>query len=258
MIVQRFKLTIAYDGTNFCGWQKQEPPDGEPLRSVQGVVEDAVIEALRMPVVLNGASRTDSGVHAVGQVGVFSADTSVPIEKMAMAINSRLPDDVQIRSAEIVDEGFNPIIDCISKGYRYSIVHGVSRKRPAPLFDRHFVYQTWYELNVNKMNEGANHLLGEHDFASFAQINHGRETTVRTIIDCSVKQTEEGKCHIDVSGNGFLYNMVRIIAGTLAEVGRGKYEPEQVKEMLEACDRRAAGPTLPPEGLCLMWVKYSD
>jgi len=273
----RFKLTIAYDGTAFHGWQKQEPPDSEPLRTVQGVVEQAVRDTVRQPVELLGASRTDAGVHALGQVAAFSAQTNISIEKLPRAISARLPNDVQIRAAEIVADDFDPIKDCVKKMYRFSIAHGGENERrenekreneggpeevssfihhPPPLFDRNFVYYIYHSLDSVAMHEAARRLVGTHDFASFAQISHGRESTVRTIFDCSVAATSDDRCHIDVTGDGFLYNMVRIIAGTLVEVGRGKWPAERVREILESRDRRAAGPTLPPNGLCLQWIEY--
>jgi tRNA pseudouridine38-40 synthase len=257
----RYKLTVAYEGTDFHGWQKQEPPPevaAGPLRTVQGVLETAVREVVREPVAVVGASRTDAGVHALGQVAAFTSVQEIPLDRLPLAINSRLPPDVLVVKAEVVGESFDPISDALSKGYRYSIAHGGPERSPRPLFDRRFVYYTYHPLDAQPMDAAAKHLVGEHDFASFAQINHGRETTVRTIHSCSVESTAPDRCHIDVSGGGFLYNMVRIIAGTLVEVGRGRIEPDQVPAILAARDRRAAGPTLPPEGLCLMWVRYPN
>lgn len=268
----RYKLTVAYDGTEFHGWQKQhstspqseavgevpdsESPPNEPLRTAQGVLEDAVRHVVREPVTVLGASRTDAGVHALGQVAAFTCWTMIEPEKMQMALNSRLPGDLQVHDVEIVNEDFNPISDCTSKGYRYSMKHGCHHSVQPPLFDRHQLYWTAYDLDPVKMHEAAQYIIGEHDFLSFTRVNHGRESTVRTVFDCSVTATDAHHCHIDISGNGFLYNMVRIIAGTLREVGRGKIEPGDVPAILEARDRSQAGPTLPPEGLCLMWVKY--
>lgn len=295
----RYKLTIAYDGTDFCGWQKQEPPDPEnpskrmTLRTVQGVVEETVREVLREKVVVMGASRTDSGVHALGQVAAF---TSEPIEgkgigwpeergtsALVRALNSKLPRDVLIMGAEVVAHDFNPIGGAVEKEYTYTIECGPVR----PLWDRKYVFHTWYELDLVKMQQAAAAMVGEKDFAAFAQIDHGRTTTVRTIFGCEVEQVssvvaasrrpvehqEDGRrdaaptntnpdapCRyvIRVSGSGFLYNMVRIIAGTLMEVGRGKIEPGDIETIIASGDRRQAGPTLPPQGLRLEWVRYSD
>jgi len=302
-------LTIAYEGTDFCGWQRQEPPPpAEPMRTVQGVLQQAVREAVRQPVDVVGASRTDSGVHAVGQVAAFTAATTIPIDRLAPAISSRLPDDVQVRDARIVRDDFDPISHAVRKTYRYTIVHGGGlalepspsargqgegvpqnanerdaesrNEKPSPLpplpggegrnsggglfrlpplFDRRVVYFTRHSLDVAAMAEAARHFVGEHDFASFAQIDHGRTTTVRTVFACSVSSLAPDRCVIEVTGSGFLYNMVRIIAGTLVEVGRerGRFRgPEDVPGIIAARDRRAAGQTLPPEGLMLMSVEY--
>ena len=271
----RYKLTVAYDGSEFHGWQRQQRADaadqesaaasegaeatvtdhGEPVRTVQAVLEHAVREVVREPVILVGASRTDSGVHARGQVAAFTSQAHIPVEKLPRAISARLPDDVQVRRAEIVNDDFDPIIHAIAKGYRYRIAHGCAR-RNRPLFDRKFITTTAYALDPSRMNEAARLLLGEHDFTSLTRLHHGRESTVRTIYECKVTATSRRRCHIDIAGNGFLYNMVRIIAGTLVEVGRGVIEPEAVPGILDAKDRRTAGPTLAPRGLCLMWVRY--
>lgn len=271
----RYKLTVAYDGTDFFGWQKQEPPDPdapapalgeEPkrlqLRTVQHVIEQTVREVIREPIVLTGASRTDSGVHANGQVCAFMSDPDQSkgvgwpadrgLDTLVRALNAKLPPDVLVHSAEIVEDDFNPIGGAIEKEYCYTIVTGQTR----PLWDRRFVFHTWYEIDVTRMQEAADLMVGEHDFACFAQIAHGRKTTVRTIFKCKIETPEQGKFVIRVSGSGFLYNMVRIIAGTLLEVGRGKIEPEMISSMIESADRRTAGVTLPPMGLRLEWIKY--
>lgn len=299
----RYKLTIAYDGTDFCGWQKQEPPAGmdvaagkvlspdaaDPgrmtLRTVQEVVERAVREVVREPVNLLGASRTDAGVHARGQVAAFTcsgeeegAATGWPLARgtpaLVRALNSRLPEDVLVAAAEPVAPTFDPISDCTSKGYSYAL--HISPHRP--LWDRRYVHHVWTPLDLDRMNDAAARIVGEHDFAAFAAAGHGRLSTVRTVYECRVgeegetarqRDSETGvgarapgrdfeprRLRIDVSGNGFLYNMVRIIAGTLVEVGRGKMTPEDVSAAIESKDRRNAGPTLPPHGLCLEWIRY--
>jgi tRNA pseudouridine38-40 synthase len=272
----RHKLVVAYDGTNFHGWQKQfrsevvseelqsagtplpgtGATDPAPLRTVQSVVEEAVRMVVREPAHVVGASRTDAGVHARGQVAAFTTTRDIPVEKLPRAITSRLPDDVQVLHAEVVPDDFDPIRGAIAKGYRYRLAHSCARHR-RPLFDRHFVTHTAYRLDVERMNEAARLFLGEHDFASFARISHGRESTVRTIYECKVTATRRTRCHLEVAGNGFLYNMVRIIAGTLVDIGRGAMEPDDISKILGARDRNAAGPTLPPNGLCLMWIRYA-
>ena len=296
----RYKLTVAYDGTEFFGWQKQEPPveggagdvvDGEremgrvvrdgveraQLRTVQHVLEQAVRETLREEVVVNGASRTDSGVHAWGQVASFlsvpdaSKGVGWPGERgcgaLVKAVNARLPRDVLVRSAEVVPEDFNPIGGAVSKEYTYTIACGEAR----PVFGRRYVWHTWYDLDVEKMNEAAKVLIGEHDFAGFAQINHGRKTTVRTIFTCGVEELDASSdvvgiggdkvklVRVRVSGSGFLYNMVRIVAGTLMEVGRGKMSVDEVRAVVEEADRlKNRGMTLPPMGLRLEWIRYGE
>ena len=254
---QRYKLTIAYDGTGFHGWQKQEPPGQKPLRTVAGEVEKAIAQVLHQRVSVVGASRTDAGVHAKGQVAHFDAATTVPVERMAQAINSRLPRDADILDAAIVPSSFDAISDATNKQYRYRLFNSPRR----PLLKRFGVWHCWIKLDADRMNDAARRLVGTHDVAGLAAADHGRTTTVRTIFDCHVEVPEvfadEGpEVHIVISGSGFLYNMVRIISGTLVEVGRGRFEPNVVDEILATGNRALAGPTLPPEGLCLEWVKY--
>ncbi len=307
----RFRLTIAYDGTAFHGWQKQHAPDPERpgervhLRTVQEVVEQAVRDVVRQPVLLQGASRTDSGVHANAQTAAFTVteDESIFIEENAdsprtppvwerltedrfrLALNSRLPEDVVITQLARTRDDFEPISDCVAKGYRYTLHAGLDR----PLRDRAFVHHVRTELDLARMQDAAARFIGDHDFAAFAAAGHGRLSTVRTVFECSVKELsgeghlgikatrQQGESEasiprsldasmpisphrfaIDISGNGFLHNMVRIVAGTIVEVGRGRMEPEQVERAIKSGDRRDAGPTLPPTGLCLMWMKYGD
>ncbi len=253
----RVKLTVAYDGTDFHGWQRQEPPDAEPLRTVQGVLQSVVETFVRERVIVTGASRTDAGVHALGQVAAFTAESfRVPVEKIPIALNARLPRDVQVRSAEFVAKDFDPIGGAKSKCYRYVIEHCGPPHNPAPLFDRNFVFSTPHALSLSKMSLAASQLVGTHDFEAFAQISHGRETTVRTIFSCNVRMIGERRIAIEVSGSGFLYNMVRIIAGTLLDAGRGRIDPSSVGAIIASKDRRQAGNTLPPQGLCLRWIHY--
>ncbi|MHC4787152.1 MAG: tRNA pseudouridine(38-40) synthase TruA [Planctomycetota bacterium] len=254
----RYRLTVAYDGTNFHGWQKQDPPGAEPLRTVQLVMERAVADVVREEVNVVGASRTDSGVHALGQVAAFTCAKDFEPKKLAAALNARLPEDAQVRDAAVTSDDFSPISDAIAKGYRYRIAWGRGKPGdlPRPLFNRTTTFWTPYELDAVRMNLAARTLIGEHDFASFTRKNPNRESTVRTVHDCQVTATGKRRLRMDVCGNGFLYNMVRIIAGTLVEIGRGKLDPQAIGDILAATDRDAAGPTLPPEGLFLRWVKY--
>ncbi|MFO0826951.1 MAG: tRNA pseudouridine(38-40) synthase TruA [Phycisphaerales bacterium] len=252
----RYKLTIAYDGTEFHGWQRQEPPGATPLRTVQGVVQDAVRIAVGAPARLVGASRTDAGVHAIGQVAAFTADTRIPIDRLAYAITSRLPGDVQVLDATVAPEAFDPISDAVSKCYRYSIAYALSKPRHPPLFERRYVCWELHALDVARMHQAAQRLVGEHDFAAFAHSLHGRESTVRKIHQCVVSSPMPGRVHIDVAGNGFLYHMVRIIAGTLVDVGRGRLTADDLSAALESRDRLRTGQTLPAQGLCLRWIHY--
>lgn len=248
---RRYRLTVRYDGSEFHGWQKQEPPEGEPLRTAQGVLESAVARAVRQPIVLTGASRTDSGVHALGQVAAFNAETTIPVDRLHHAINRHLPEDMAVVEAREVDREFDPITMAVRKAYQYTI-HNVSVR---PVFDRRQVYHCWHPLDAAAMHHAAQHLVGEHDFESFANTHHGRNSTVRTVFSCDVRREAE-RIVIEVCGSGFLYHMVRIIAGTLVEVGRGSMNPNDLPTILAARNREHAGPTLDASGLRLMWIRY--
>lgn len=243
---KRIKLTIAYDGTNYCGWQVQ--PNGI---TVEEVVNKALGKLTGEEIAVIGASRTDSGVHALGNVAVFDSATSIPPERIAMALNQRLPDDIVVVQSEEVAPDFHPrYCDC-EKTYEY---HIINTRTPIPT-KRLTNYFVSYDLDVSKMQQAADHLVGEHDFVSFCNVRTQVEDTVRTVTELEVlRQGEE--ITIRISGNGFLYNMVRIIVGTLIRVGRGFYTPENVKEILEAKDRKAAGVTAPAHGLMLVEIRY--
>lgn len=249
----RYKLTVAYEGTDFHGWQRQEPPEKTPLRTVQGVLEDAIVKVVREPIVLNGASRTDAGVHALGQVVAFTTTREIPVDRMPRAITSRCPKDLQVLSAEFVPGHFDPISHAVAKQYSYLIQHGPGLP---PLFDRRNVWRTHHVLQADAMRHGASKLVGRHDFEPFAAASHGRESSVRTILACEVDEVAHNRIQIDVTGDGFLYNMVRIIAGSLLEIGRGARTPEDIDRAFESGDRRLTGPTLGPEGLCLRWIRH--
>lgn len=249
---QRYKLVLAYDGTAFHGWQKQATlPNQAELRTVGGVVQDTLCRVLRQPILLVGASRTDAGVHARGQVAHFDAATPIPLARLRSAINSRLPADVEALSVEPVHDSFDAIRDAKNKRYRYRIFNTDRR----PLEIRHCVWHCWHPLGLETMRRAAARLVGTHDFAGFAAAGHGRVTTVRSVFRCEVTR-HEPEVHIEVEGSGFLYNMVRIIAGTLVDVGRGRLAEGVIDAVLTSKDRRQAGPTLPPQGLCLMWVQH--
>ncbi len=244
--MKRIKLTIAYDGTNYCGWQVQ--PNGI---TIEEVLNKALSKLTGENILVIGASRTDSGVHAMGNVAVFDTESTIPAEKMAVALNQRLPDDIVIMKSEEVALDFHPrYCDC-SKTYEYHIINS---RIPVPT-KRLTNYFVSYVLDIEKMREAASYLVGEHDFISFCNVRTDVENTVRTITALDIL-TDGNEIVIRITGNGFLYNMVRIIVGTLIRVGRGFYEPEKVKEILEAKNRMAAGVTAPAHGLMLVKIEY--
>lgn len=244
--MKRVMLVVAYDGTDYHGWQLQP---GVP--TIEGKLNKALKELLGEEIQVIGASRTDSGVHALCNVAVFDTDTKIPAEKLSYALNQRLPEDIRIqRSAEVAPD-FHPRHCASRKTYEYRILN---REFPLPT-KRRYAYFTYVHLDEEKMQRGAKYLVGEHDFKSFCATASVAETTVRTLYDLTVRREGE-EVMIRVCGSGFLYNMVRIIAGTLMEIGRGNMEPEKMQEILEAKDRTAAGPTAPACGLTL--VKYEQ
>lgn len=252
----RYRLTIAYDGTDFHGWQRQVAPDGSPLRTVQGCLEDAVAGALHHRVPVVGASRTDAGVHAEGQTASFAVPVDVPHRRLPAALNARLPRDVQVRHASLAPAGFDPISQCSSKRYRYLLRPGCRHgHRPTP-FETRWVTLFVHDLETGRMRDAATRLVGRHDFKGLAGQTEDKLTTVRTIHACDVRTRPDGLIEVGVEGDGFLYNMVRIVVGTLCEVGRGRLEPAIVEQILASGDRTLAGPTMPPEGLCLEWIRY--
>ena len=244
--MKRIKLTIAYDGTNYCGWQIQ--PNGI---TIEEILNKALSKMTGEEILVVGASRTDSGVHAMGNVAVFDTETTIPAEKIAVALNQRLPDDIVITKSEEVPLDFHPRYCNCSKTYEY---HIINTRIPIPT-KRLTNYFVSYVLDIDKMRQAASYLVGEHDFVSFCNVRTDVENTVRTITALDIL-TNGNEITIRITGNGFLYNMVRIIVGTLVRVGRGFYEPEKVKEILEAKDRKAAGVTAPAHGLMLVEIKY--
>ena len=246
MAVRNIKLTVQYDGSRYRGWQTQPGK-----RTIQGELVEAVSNLVGVRTYVHGASRTDAGVSALGQVALFEIDSPIPTENFPKAINGQLPRDIVVISAEEVPWGFDLMSGVTSKLYRYTIYTG--RHRPVLRLN-----QCWHipkKLDLEAMNQAAQLLVGTKDFKSFASAADRRENSVRTIFRCNVT-AEDKWIYVDVEGDGFLYNMVRNIVGTLVEVGKGRWKPEKIKEILEAKDRTAAGQLARAQGLCLMWIKY--
>ncbi len=247
MAIRNIKLTVVYDGSAYHGWQIQPG-----LKTIQGALTEAIEKLIGGEVRVFGASRTDAGVSALGQVALVQIDSAIPVENLARAITGRLPADIAVAEAVEVPQGFDLIGAVKSKLYRYTIYTG----RVRPVMQIRHCWHLPRKLDVAAMAEAAKMLVGKKDFKSFASSADKRENSVRTIFRCDVSRNDDW-VYVDVEGDGFLYNMVRNIVGTLVEVGVGKWRPEKINEILEAKDRTAAGPIAPAAGLCLMCVKYA-
>ena len=261
--MKRIKLTVSYDGTRYVGWQVQK--NGT---AVEEVLNRTLSELLGEEITVIGASRTDSGVHALGNIAVFDTETKIPAEKISFALNQYLPDDIKIASSEEVDPDFHPRhADCI-KTYRYSILN-CRYNIPVKRLYADYVY---YPLDIEKMRQAASYLIGEHDFTAFSTAGGQQKSPVRTVYSIDIAQTllnpdadakddsrggfRPSVIDITVKGNGFLYNMVRIIAGTLEKAGMGIFPPEYVEEILESKDRGKSAPKAPARGLTLISIDY--
>lgn len=244
--MKRVKLVVAYDGTNYHGWQVQD--NGI---TIEEVLNRTISELAQEDIKVIGASRTDAGVHACGNVAVFDTESRIPGDKFSFALNQRLPEDIRIQESCEVDADFHPRYADTVKTYEYNILN---RRFELPS-KRLYAAFCYYPMDIERMNQAAAYLVGEHDFKSFCSAGAQVQTTVRTIYAVNVTK-EDDMVHIRITGNGFLYNMVRIIAGTLMQVGTGLMEPEQVKEILEARDRSKAGPTAVAKGLTLVEIRY--
>ena len=240
-------LTVAYDGSAYHGFAFQES-----ALTIEGVLKEKIEKLNGKETEIIGASRTDAGVHAYGNIIVFDTETSIPANRFAPALNSNLPDDIRILRSEEVPLDFHPR-KCISeKTYEYRILNTRYMIPTKRLYYSHCSY----ELDEKNMNEAAKYLVGEHDFTSFCNVESQALTHVRKIISAEVFRQDD-RVIIRVVGNGFLYNMVRIIAGTLIQVGRGKIRPDEMKTIIEAKSRSSAGPTAPPQGLFLIKYEFS-
>lgn len=246
--MRRIKLIVAYDGTEYSGWQIQpEAP------TIEMYLDKAIRELTGENVHVTGASRTDAGVHAYGNVAVFDTESTIPGDRFTFALNRFLPDSIVIQDSWEVSVDFHPRHCDTRKTYEYRILNTAV---PLPQ-KRNFTWHVAGSIDIEKMKEAAAYIVGEHDFKSFCCVRTQAESTVRTIYSLEVLQ-EGSEIIIRIKGNGFLYNMVRIITGTLIQVGKGRFKPEYVKQMLEAEDRTVAGQTAPPQGLTLVGIEYVD
>lgn len=244
--MKRILLTISYDGTNYSGWQKQKN-----AVTVQGEFDKACSTLFKTDIESIGASRTDAGVHALGQRAVIDVDTSIPAEKIPLALNPLLPDDIVVTHAEEVGADFNPRFKALKKTYEYSIYNAPFRN---PIY-RNYSEYVRCELDLDSMRIACEAFVGEHDFRAFCASGNSSKTTVRTIYSLDVEKDGDF-IKIRVTGNGFLYNMVRIIAGTLIYVGEGRIAPDDLPEIIASGDRRKAGKTAGPSGLVLVKIMY--
>ncbi len=243
--MRNLKLTIQYDGTKYCGWQKQPNSPG-----IQGTIEYAIYEITKEKVSITGSGRTDAGVHALGQVANFKTNSSIPANRIPDALNAKLPKDISIISCEEVNEDFHSRYSARGKIYRYLIYNKPYR---SPLY-KDTSYHVRYDLDIAKMQLEAKSLIGEYDFKGFMSSGSSVKDTVRTIYDISITEGED-LIVIEVEGNGFLYNMVRIIVGTLVDIGRGKIS-KTMREIIDSGDRGESGHTAPAHGLFLKKVHY--
>jgi len=246
---RNIKLVIAYNGARYHGWQRQ----AGGIDTIQERVEQAAMRVLGHPVVVFGASRTDTGVHAAGQVASFyTTNLTIPLINCRRAIDAKLPADISVRSAEQVSDAFHASRSAIGKTYRYRI--HTSPERPVMIAEQVWRFP-WTSLDVAAMRQAGRRLIGRHDFAGFAGAADERESTVRRIRRCDVAEVAP-EVRITVAGDGFLYHMVRNIAGTLLEIGRGRWPADRIDRILATCDRALAGATAPAGGLTLMAVHY--
>lgn len=246
--MKRIKLEIAYDGTAYCGWQLQPGK-----LTVEEVLNKALTKLFEEDILVIGASRTDSGVHARGNVAVFDTTSRMPADKICPALNQRLPDDIRVQTSIEVASDFHPRRVKNRKTYEYRILN---RKVAMPIERLYSDYQ-YCDFNIAAMQKAAVYLIGEHDFKSFCSVKTHALDTIRTIYQLEITKSED-IIKISITGNGFLYNMVRIIVGTLIKVGRGAISPEKMPEILKGCNRGLAGPTAHANGLTLIHIEYEQ
>ncbi len=240
-------MIVQYEGTRYGGWQRQESTD----QTIQGKLEAIFTKMQGEPVTINGSGRTDAGVHAKGQVINVKLDTNKSLDELQIYVNSYLPEDIYIAHVEQVDDRFHARLSAKKKQYTYRIVNHTNPN----VFKRRFTYQIVEKLDCKKMNEAAEYLVGVHDFASFTSKKKSKKSTVRTIENISIEQVED-EIRMTFVGDGFLYHMVRILVGTLIEVGLGQKEVAEIPKILETKNREKAGYLVPAKGLQLDWVSY--
>ena len=243
--MRNIKITIQYNGKNYCGWQKQNNSPG-----IQGTIEKAIFDITREEVKKTGSGRTDAGVQALGQVANFKTNSQIPVDRIPNALNAKLPKDISIVKAEEVDEDFHSRYSAKKKTYRYQIYNSLYR---SPIY-ADISYPVKYDLDIDKMKKEAKSLIGTYDFKGFMSSGSSVIDTVRTIYNIEVSKSED-LIIIEIEGNGFLYNMVRIIAGTLVDIGRGRIT-EKMSTIIESKSRSMAGHTAPAHGLFLKKVDY--
>lgn len=244
--MKRILLKVAYDGTNYYGWQKQ--PD---VTTIEGTINETLSQILKEDISIIGASRTDAGVHALCNIAVFDTDSKIPPEKIAFALNRKLPRDIVIQESKEVPMDFHPRDSKSIKTYEYAILN---TKLPLPT-KRLYTYHVHKDINLDDMRKAAKYLVGTHDYKSFCLAKTQVLSTVRTVYSITIDKNDD-IIKFTFKGNGFLYNMVRCIVGTLLYVGRGVYPPEHVKVILEKKDRQEAGPNAPARGLTLANIEY--
>lgn len=244
--MRNIKLILEYDGTNYGGWQRQNDNI-----TIQSELEEAILKITKENIKTTGCSRTDSGVHSKHYVVNFNTNSKVPAEKFTKALNTKLPDDIRVLQSSEEDINFHSRYNCIGKTYCYTLLN----KEIASALLRNYTWHIDKDLNVEDMIKASKYLIGKNDFSSFKNTGSSVTTTVRTISDITIKR-EESLIKIYISADGFLYNMARIIVGTLVEVGLGRFKPSDIKKILDEKDRRKAGKSAPPQGLCLENVFY--
>lgn len=248
-MIKNYRMVLEYDGSRYDGWQKQ----GNTEQTIQGKVEHVLERMTGQAVEVHGAGRTDAGVHALAQVANFHSDVKMKPEEVKEYLNQYLPEDIRVNTVEFTQERFHSRLHAQEKTYLYRIETGAKKQ----VFERKYIYGLSKTLNIKAMEQAASLLIGEHDFKSFCSNRKMKKSTVRVLNRIEFQQ-QGSRVLIRYTGNGFLYNMVRILTGTLIEVGLGQRKAEELKEILEAKDRSAAGFTAPPEGLFLEQVRYKE